>query len=199
MPSTDSTPRIADSWPGTGISISRLDGSRKYWSICFSTSDSDARSSCTTLPMVWRSLTRRYSSSIQVSSGCGSAPRRRSSTRRASRCTRAASSGWSRSPSSMEASRYSIAVATSIASGAGGAAAALTVCVTAVCSAVASTSPDGNRRCSESPTSANCSASPVRRCSSPPATADQASLALATRFFAWAIQAGSKRPSRAVS
>ena len=44
-------------------------GLRKNWSICCSTSDSEARSSCTTLPIVWRSETRRYSSSIQPSSG----------------------------------------------------------------------------------------------------------------------------------
>ena len=92
-PSTDNTPRIADSCAGTGISSWRCEGSRKYWSICFSISDSEARNSCTTLPMVWRSLTRRYSSSIHTSSGCGSAPWRTASMR-ADRCsTRGASSG----------------------------------------------------------------------------------------------------------
>ncbi|OPZ01397.1 MAG: hypothetical protein BWZ09_02724 [Alphaproteobacteria bacterium ADurb.BinA305] len=59
MPSTENTPRMALSWPGTGCSISRRDGSRKYWSIDFSTSASEPLSSCTTLPIVWRSDTRR--------------------------------------------------------------------------------------------------------------------------------------------
>ena len=54
-----------------GSARSRCAGLRKNWSICFSASDSEARSSCTTLPMVWRSETRRYSSSIHGSSGCG--------------------------------------------------------------------------------------------------------------------------------
>ena len=58
-PSTDNTPRIADSCAGTGISTSRWVGLRKYWSMFFSTSDSEARNSCTTLPMVCRSETRR--------------------------------------------------------------------------------------------------------------------------------------------
>ena len=57
----------------------------------------------------------------------------------------------------------------------------------------------GTGACSESPTSANCSARPGRRCSSPPATADQASFAPATRLRACATSAGSKRPSSAVS
>ena len=118
MPSTDSTPRIADSWSGTGISTSRSAGLRKYWSISFSASDSEARSSCTTLPMVWRSETRRYSSSIHGSSGSGVA-----ALAHVARCARPGAArarparGWSNSASSSAASRYSRLVATSIASG----------------------------------------------------------------------------------
>ena len=69
------------------------------------------RSSCTTLPMVCRSATRRYSSSIQVSSGCGRAPPRTASMRSASRRTRAPCSGGSKSPSARTASTYSRLVA----------------------------------------------------------------------------------------
>ena len=58
-PSTDSTPRIACSCAGTGVSTWRSAGLRKYWSISFSDSESAARISCTTLPSVWRSETRR--------------------------------------------------------------------------------------------------------------------------------------------
>ena len=99
-----------------GSARSRCAGLRKYWSICFSTSDSEARSSCTTLPMVWRSETRRYSSSIQARAAAASRPSRTSRMRCARRCTRLPISGWSKSPSSSEASRYSTLVATSIAS-----------------------------------------------------------------------------------
>ena len=52
--------------------------SRKNWSMSFSASDNDARSSWTTLPMVCRSETRRYSSSIQLRADrvpCPDAPR----------------------------------------------------------------------------------------------------------------------------
>ena len=196
MSSTDSTPRIDCSCAGTGISTSRCAGLRKYWSICFSTSDSEARSSCTTLPMVCRSDTRRYSSSIHGSSGCAGWPSLTWRMRCARRCTRVPIKGWSNSPSSSEASRYSTLVATSMASAGLGVCAAATVWATAACSASASTSPDGYRRFSESPTSENCSARPPRRCTSPPATADQTSLAPATRLRACAIQAGSKRPRR---
>ena len=198
-PSTDSTPRIAESCAGTGISTSRCAGSRKYWSMFFSTSDNEARSSCTTLPMVWRSDTRRYSSSIHSSSVPGSRAWRTESMRWARRWMRWAPSGWSKSPSSIEASRYSSAVATSIASSAGGSPAAATVCAAATCSARPSTAPSGYRRASESLTSANCSGRPGRRAVSPPATADHTSLAAATRLRACATQAGSKRPSRACS
>ena len=59
MPSTDNTPRMADSCCATGISTLLSVGLRKYWSIRRSTSDNEARNSCTTLPMVWRSETRR--------------------------------------------------------------------------------------------------------------------------------------------
>ena len=59
MPSTESTPRIADSCTGTSTSTPRSVGLRKNWSIAFSTSLSEARSSWTTLPIVCRSETRR--------------------------------------------------------------------------------------------------------------------------------------------
>ena len=190
-PSTDSTPRIADSCAGTGISTSRWAGSRKYWSMFFSTSDSEARSSCTTLPMVWRSETRRYSSSIHNSSVPGSRCWRTESMRCASRVTRCAPSGWSKSPSSSDASRNSSAVATSIAISAGGSPPLATVCAAATCKARPSTAPSGYRRPSDSATNANCSGRPVRRVISPPATADHTSLAAATRLRAWVTQAGS--------
>jgi hypothetical protein len=103
-PSTLSTPRMACSWPGTGISSSRWVGLRKYSSHCFSTSDRLARSSCTTLPRVWRSETRRYRSSIQSSSGSAGWPWATASTRRARRRTRSACSGWSKAASSSAAS-----------------------------------------------------------------------------------------------
>jgi hypothetical protein len=44
-------------------------GLRKNWSNAFSASDRVARNSPTTVPMVCRSLTRRYNSSIHASSG----------------------------------------------------------------------------------------------------------------------------------
>ena len=58
-PSTENTPRIACNCAGTGISTAGSVGARKNWSMSFSDSDSALRSSCTTLPMVWRSETRR--------------------------------------------------------------------------------------------------------------------------------------------
>ena len=195
MPSTDSTPRIAASWFGTGISTLRSLGLRKNWSICFSASDSEARNSCTTLPIVCRSETRRYRSSIQPSSGEGVPPSRTAEMRSARRRTRTPCSGLSNSPSSSEASRYSKPVATSIASGAAGAAPPCWVSATACVSSAAIASPDGNSRFSESPTSANCSARPLMRCISPPATADHDSFAADTRLRACATSAGSKRPS----
>ena len=70
-----------------GCSTSRSAGLRKNWSIAFSASDSDARSSCTTLPMVWRSETRRYSSSIHGFERLG---RRRPGARASMRCARRA-------------------------------------------------------------------------------------------------------------
>ena len=198
-PSTDSTPRMADNWPGTGISSARRAGSRKYWSMAFSISDSEARSSCTTLPMVWRSDTRRYSSSIHKSSVPGSRAWRTWSMRWARRCTRCAPSGCSKSPSSSEASMNSSAVATSIARSAGGSAPVAVVWAAATCSERPSTPPSGYRRASESATSANCSDRPDSRGRSPPATADQTSLAATTRLRACATQAGSNRPSLALS
>ena len=58
-PSTDSTPRMADSLAGTGTSSSRSAGLRLNLSRWPSTSASEERSSWTTLPMVWRSEARR--------------------------------------------------------------------------------------------------------------------------------------------
>ena len=104
-PSTLNTPRIACSWPGTGISRSRLDGSRKYSSHWRSTSERLARSSWTTEPSVCRSATRRYSSSIQLSSASGASPWPTDSMRRARLLTRSACSGWSKASSSRAASR----------------------------------------------------------------------------------------------
>ena len=183
-PSTDSTPRMACNWAGTGISSVGSCGARKNWSISFSDSPRLPRSSCTTLPIVCRSATRRYSSSIQASSGCGRAPLRTASMRLARRRTRAPCSGPSKSPSASTASSHSRLVAHSIASVGAGAACCSTVVAPACASASASVSPEGSSRLSDSPTSANCSFRPERRCISPPATADQASLAPATRLAA---------------
>ena len=52
MPSTDSTPRMAARCLGTCSSGLGSPGLRKNSSISFSASDSEARSSCTTLPIV---------------------------------------------------------------------------------------------------------------------------------------------------
>ena len=198
MPSTDSTPRMADNWCGTAIKTSLSDGLRKNWSISRSASDNETRSSCTTLPMVWRSETRRYSSSIQASSGCAGAPWPTDAIRSARRCTRPASPGASKAASSSAASMYSSAVATSMAKGAGGAMPLCCVCAMACCNSWASDEPETNRRLSDSLTSADCSARPLRRCISPAATADHDSLAAATRLRAWLTQAGSNRPSELV-
>ena len=102
---TQTRARIACSWPGTGISTAGSDGLRKNWSISFSDSDKAPRSSCTTLPIVCRSETRRYSSSIQGSSGSAGEPWRTASMRCARRRTRSAWPGSSKSASSSEASR----------------------------------------------------------------------------------------------
>ena len=174
-------------------------GLRKNWSICFSISDSDARSSCTTLPMVWRSETRRYSSSIHASSGSGGCPWRTPREPFAEALDALGMLGVIEVVVLERRVDVQQAVATSIASGArrrglrrlrllrrglqlGGERLAV-----------------GKSCCSESPTSANCSARPARRCRSPPATADHASLAAATRFRACASIAGSKRPRRCAS
>ena len=82
-----------------------------------------------------------------------------------------------------------------MASAGGGAAPLDTALAAALTSACASLSPLGYSFFSESLTSANCSFSVCMRCISPPATAAQLSLAATTRFLAWAIRAGSKRPS----
>ena len=114
-PSTESTPRICARRPGTGVSTDRSAGSRKNWSMAFSASASVARSSSTTLPMVWWSLTRRYSSSIQGSSGSGCAPAVTWRRRSARRPARSAMVSGAESSSSNVACRYSTDVATSIA------------------------------------------------------------------------------------
>ena len=198
MPSTDSTPRIAASWLGTGISTSRSVGLRKNWSISFSASDSEARSSCTTLPMVWRSETRRYSSSIQASSGSGALPcaHRAEAVGQAAHALGLLRGGRSRRPRARPRGRAGWWPLPSPAAR-GGAAPLLASARRPCCSSAAKRLAGGNRRLSESPTSENCSDRPVRRCSSPPATADQDSLAAATRLRACAISAGSKRPSAA--
>ncbi|MFO1337448.1 MAG: hypothetical protein U1F53_04315 [Burkholderiaceae bacterium] len=138
-PSTESTPRMAPSSPGTGASSSRSVGARLKRSSCCSTSASEARSSATTLPMVWRSDTSRYSASIQGSTGACSPPAVTVARRCARRCTRCCISARSRSMSSSDASTHSRAVATSIASAGEG---AVPRWVAAV-SALASTSPWG--------------------------------------------------------
>ena len=115
-PSTDSTPRICASCDTATCRPSFSCGVRKNWSSDFSTSPSATLSSPTTLPIVWRSLTRRYSCSIQVSSGWACWPAITASRRSASACVRAVSSGALGSKSSNAASRYSVVVATSMAS-----------------------------------------------------------------------------------
>ncbi len=116
-PSTDSTPRICDSDPVTVPSIETSSGLRKYWSRCFSASASVEWSSSTTLPMVWWSLTRRYSSSTQVSRGSGGWSASTWSRRCARRSARSRISAGLTSSDSRLACRYSTAVATSIAIG----------------------------------------------------------------------------------
>ncbi len=95
-------------------------GRRKNWSRDFSSSLRWARNSPTTVPIVWRSLTRRYSSSIHGSSGSERPPSRTRSMRPASCTVRAVSCRSCGSRSSKAASRYSTEVATSIASSVAG-------------------------------------------------------------------------------
>ena len=104
MPSTSKTPRIACKVAGTGCSAPRSPGLRKNWSICCSAAASEARSSCTTLPRVWRSETRAYSASIQDSIGAGAAPPRTAAMRSARRAIGRTCSGLAKSASSRAAS-----------------------------------------------------------------------------------------------
>ena len=104
-PNTDSTPRICASCPGTSRRTSLSLGLRKNKSSDFSSSLSDTRSSPTTLPIVCLSLTRRYRSSIHVSSGCALPPFLTPSSRSARCWVRTASCGSVGSKSSKAASR----------------------------------------------------------------------------------------------
>ena len=119
-PSTERTPRIWASCPGTVESTDSSSGARKNWSRHFSASANVARNSSTTLPMVWRSLTLRYRSSIHGSSGAGSAPARTCSRRSAKRLARSTMLVSLASRSSNVACRYNTEVATSIANAAAG-------------------------------------------------------------------------------
>ena len=87
-PSTENTPRICANWLGTSRNGVLSFGLRKNLSSDASTSPRLLRSSSTTLPMVCRSLTRRYSSSIHASRGSGSAPSLTLSRRCANRTLR---------------------------------------------------------------------------------------------------------------
>ena len=115
-PSTESTPRIWAKRPGTVARGETSSGLRKNWSIARSASPSVERNSPTTLPFVWLSLTRRYSSSIQGSSDSGSPPALTLSRRSARRRARATICSSAVSVSSSAACKYSTAVATSMAS-----------------------------------------------------------------------------------
>ncbi len=174
-------------------------GLRKNWSSAFSTSPSVERSSSTTLPMVWLSLTRRYSSSIHCSSGSGSAPAPTASRRSARRVARAAMCSSPASSSSNAACRYSTDVATSIARAADGGSPERVVDSTARVSAWARFSLPGCSLRKESQTRLNWSAAGLSLLRSPPARPDQVSVAAAMRLRACASMAGSKRPKRAVS
>ncbi len=198
-PSTDRTPRICCRQPGTGLSAATSSGLRKNWSMDFSASASVARNSSTTLPMVWWSLTRRYSSSIHCSSGWGSPPAATPSSRSARRAARSAMYSWATSSSSKDACRYRTEVATSMASAADGGSPARVVASTARVSAWASGSLSGWSLRSESHTRLNWSAAGLSLRRSPPASADHVSVAAAMRLRAWARRAGSNRPKRGVS
>ncbi len=198
-PSTENTPRICRSWLGTVRSSPISVGRRKNWSSDFSSSDRCARSSSTTVPMVWRSLTRRYSSSIQGSSGSGRPPSRARSMRPASCTVRAVSCRSCGSRSSKAASRYSTEVATSIASSVEGARPERSEASTALCSACTIGALAGCTFSSDSPSCAKVSATWRSRERSPPERADHISLAVSMRLRAWASTFGSKRPNCTVA
>ncbi len=149
--------------------------------------------------MVWWSLTRRYKSSIHSSSGSESAPEHTLSKRSAKRCARLVICSSEVSSSSSTACKYSTAVATSIAKAAEGGSPERTVNSTALDNASAKLS---LLRCSlrsESQTRLNWSAAGFNLLRSPPASADQVSVAVAMRLRACASTAGSKRPKRRAS
>ena len=190
-PSSDNTPRICARRSGTAISGWVSVVLRKNWSISFSTSPREVRNSPTTLPMVWRSLTRRYRSSIHASSGSDWPP----ACTRCRRCARC-SARWavctSSAPSSSNvACRYNTAVATSMANAADGGSPERATASVACASASASGALPGCRRRKESPTRLNWSSAGLSLWRSPPANADQVSVAAATRLRAWARTVGS--------
>ena len=114
-PSTFSTPRICASSPGTGSRTERSAGLRKNWSRRCSASAKVTRSSPTTVPRVCRSLTRRYSSSIQGCRPATGCPSQTACSRAASSRMRAARVVSRGRNSASEASRNSTVVATSMA------------------------------------------------------------------------------------
>ena len=193
-PRTESTPRICERWLGASRSGPLSCGLRKKLSSSFSSSPRVMRNSPTTLPMVWRSLTRRYSSSIQVSSGWACPPWRTACNRSASRAVRAASWASVGSRSSNAASRYRMAVATSIASSGPGARAERATPSIAAFNASASGALGGCSFTSESVTWWNWSATLLILLASPPDKLDQVSLAITMRFRACASNRGSNRP-----
>ncbi len=198
-PNTDSTPRICANWPGTPTKGLVSSGLRKNWSIARSASPKAIRSSSTTLPIVWWSLTRRYRSSIQCSSGSGSAPMRTWSSRSAKRLARCDMCSSALSNSSKAACKYNTEVATSMASAGGGGSPERRVPSITLLRAWAKASLLGWSLRSESQTKLNWSAAGLSLLRSPPAKEDQVSVAVAMRLRACVSTAGSKRPKRRVS
>jgi hypothetical protein len=194
-PSTENTPRICINCVGTVRRSPFSAGRRKYWSSDFSSSLRWLRSSSTTVPMVWRSLTRRYRSSIHGSSGSEWPPARTRSMRPASCSVREVSCGSLGSRSSSAASRYSTEVATSIASSVSGGWPDLTEASTACVSACTIGRLGGCSFCSDSPSCAKVSATWRVRVMSPPESADHISLAVSMRLRACVSTSGSKRPN----
>jgi hypothetical protein len=159
MPSTDSTPRMADSCAGTGISTSRCGRIAEVLvDLLFDLGQRGAQ------------LLHHAAHGLAVGDApvqllhpefqrLRLAPPRTSSMRCARSLHAQGSSGWSSSPSSSVASRYSMPVATSIASAGAGACPLCTVWATVACSACASTSPSGTASAANRRPAANCSAS----------------------------------------
>ena len=198
-PNTENTPRIWANWLGTSRKGALSCGLRKNWSSDFSTSPSVVRNSSTTLPMVWRSLTRRYNSSIQDSSGSGSPPEVTWARRCDKRALRSAIWLSVGSRSSYAASRYSTEVATSMATAGTGAVPARMVNSIARDRALPNSPLSTCSLVTVSATAANCSPATLSRLVSPPANADQVSAAAAMRLRANTSKAGSKRPNCSVS